>query len=42
VKAGEPGQGMASAVEKVGEVLKRILPPRPTNPDELPNRVIEL
>jgi len=42
VKAGEPGQGMASAVEKVGEVLKRILPPRPTKPDELPNRVIEL
>jgi uncharacterized membrane protein len=33
---------MASAVEKVGEVLKRILPPKPTNPDELPNRLIEL
>ena len=42
VKAGEPGRGMANAVEKVGEVLKRILPPRPTNPDELPNRLIEL
>jgi putative membrane protein len=42
VKAGEPGRGMANAVEKVGEVLKRILPPKPTNPDELPNRLIEL
>ena len=36
VKAGEPGQGMANAVEKVGEVLKRILPPKPTNPDSCP------
>ena len=42
VKAGQPGPGMATAVEKVGEVLKRILPPRPANPDELPNRLIEL
>ena len=42
VRAGRPGLGMAKAVEQVGEVLKRILPPKPTNPDELPNRLIEL
>lgn len=42
LKAGQPGVGMAKAVEQVGEVLKRILPPKPTNPDELPNRLIEL
>ena len=42
VKAGRPGQGMARAVEKVGEVLIRILPPSHDNPNELPDRVIEL
>lgn len=42
VKAGRPGQGMAAAVEKVGEVLKRILPPTLDNPNELPDRLIEL
>ena len=42
VKAGRPGQGLAKAVEQVGEVLVRILPPRVDNPNELPDRVVEL
>ena len=42
VKAGRPGQGLARAVEEVGKVLIRILPPSADNPNELPDRVIEL
>jgi putative membrane protein len=42
VKAGRPGQGMALAVDKIGAVLAEILPPAADNPDELPNRLIEL
>ena len=42
VKAGRPGQGLAKAVEQVGAVLVRILPPRGDNPNELPDRVVEL
>jgi putative membrane protein len=42
VKAGRPGEGMARAVEKVGAVLARILPPAADNPNELPDRLVEL
>ncbi len=42
VKAGRPGQGMALAVEKIGAVLAPILPPTLDNPNELPDRLIEL
>jgi putative membrane protein len=42
VKAGRPGEGLALAVAKVGEVLARILPPASENPNELPDRVVEL
>jgi len=42
VKAGRPGRGMALAVEKIGAVLAALLPPKQDNPDELPNRLIEL
>lgn len=42
VKAGRPGEGMARAVEKIGGVLTGILPPNAINPDELPDRVVEL
>ena len=42
VKAGRPGQGMALAVEKIGAVLAPILPPTGDNPNELPDRLIEL
>ena len=42
VKAGRPGAGMAAAVEKVSAVLARIVPRRSENPNELPDRLIEL
>jgi putative membrane protein len=42
VKAGRPGEGMARAVEKIGEVLAKCLPPTLDNPNELPDRLIEL
>jgi putative membrane protein len=42
VKAGRPGEGMAKAVEKVGEVLATCLPNTIGNPNELPDRLIEL
>ena len=42
VKAGRPGAGMAKAVERVGAVLARILPPKGDNPNELPDRLVEL
>ena len=42
VKAGRPGEGIALAVGKVGEVLAQCLPPTLDNPNELPDRLIEL
>ncbi|HEX8307836.1 MAG TPA: hypothetical protein VF645_05395 [Allosphingosinicella sp.] len=42
VKAGRPGEGMGQAVEKIGEVLAICLPPTLDNPNELPDRLIEL
>ncbi|MEA3066491.1 MAG: putative rane protein [Sphingomonadales bacterium] len=42
VKAGRTGEGMALAVEKIGEVLATCLPPTLDNPNELPDRLIEL
>lgn len=42
VKAGRPGEGMALAVEKIGDVLAQCLPPTLDNPNELPDRLIEL
>lgn len=42
VKAGRPGPGLALAIERIGAVLAPILPPTHDNPDELPNRVIQL
>ena len=42
VKAGRPGEGMALAVAKIGEVLAECLPPTLDNPNELPDRLIEL
>ena len=42
VKAGRPGAGMAAAVEKVGVVLARVVPKASQNPNELPDRLIEL
>jgi putative membrane protein len=42
VKAGRPGAGMAQAVERVAAVLARVLPPKGDNPNELPDRLVEL
>ena len=42
VKADRPGEGMVQAVGKVGAVLARILPPNLDNPNELPDRLVEL
>lgn len=42
VKAGRIGAGMALAVDKISEVLARCLPPTLDNPNELPDRLIEL
>ena len=42
IKAGRPGEGMALAIEKIGAVLACLLPPPTDNPDELPNRLVEL
>jgi putative membrane protein len=42
VKSGRPGEGMALAVDKIGEVLARSLPPTLDNPNELPDRLIEI
>jgi len=42
LKAGRPGRGMAVAVEKIGAVLAPILPPTGNNPNELPDRLVEL
>jgi putative membrane protein len=42
VKAGRPGAGMAKAVERVGSVLTEHFPKSLDNPNELPDRLIEL
>ena len=42
VKAGRPGEGMVLAVEKIGAVLARILPKTLADPNELPDRLVEL
>jgi putative membrane protein len=42
VKAGRPGEGMALAVGRIGDVLAECLPPTLDNPNELPDRLIEL
>lgn len=42
VKAGRPGEGVAAAVRKMGEVLAECLPPSLDNPNELSDRLIEL
>lgn len=42
IKGGKPGEGMALAVEKIGAVLAQHLPPTHDNPNEIPDRLIEL
>jgi putative membrane protein len=42
IKAGRPGEGLVQAIEKIGEVLAKCLPAKSENPNELPDRLIEL
>ena len=42
MKAGRPGEGLAKAVERIGAVLAGVLPPADANPNELPDRLVEL
>lgn len=41
-KAGEPGQGIAEAVEQIGVILTKHFPKTDNNPNELPDKLIEL
>ena len=42
VRKGEPGAGMAEAVRQMGAVLTEHFPRGSENPNELPDRLIEL
>jgi putative membrane protein len=42
VRGGEPGAGMAEAVRQMGVVLAEHFPKGDDNPNELPDRLIEL
>ena len=42
VRAGEPGKGMAAAVTQVGVLLAEHFPHSDDNPNELPDRLIEI
>ena len=42
VKAGNPGAGVAAAVAQMGVVLAEHFPKGSENPNELPDRLIEL
>jgi putative membrane protein len=42
LRENRPGEGMAAAVEKIGDVLATHFPRTGTDPDEIPNRMITL
>jgi putative membrane protein len=42
LKAGRTAEGLAAAVEICGDVLAERFPPRPDNPNELPDEVVEI
>jgi putative membrane protein len=42
LKAGRPGEGMAAAVKAIGDILAEHFPHTGTDPDEMPNRMIQL
>lgn len=42
VKDGRPGDGLARAIENIAAVLARVVPPDAANPNELPDRLVEL
>jgi putative membrane protein len=42
IKDGRPGDGFVAAVGLCGAELARYFPPETLNPDELPNKVVEI
>ena len=42
LKRGEAAEGFEAAIGQVGAVLAAHFPPRPRDPDELPNRLVEM
>lgn len=42
IKAGRPGEGLAGAIGKIAAVLAEVVPPAAANPNELPDRLVEL
>jgi putative membrane protein len=44
IKAGRPGDGFVAAIEQCGAVLAQHFPVEPgsVNPDELPDRLVEI
>jgi len=42
IRHDRPGEGMAKAIERIGAILATILPPKADNPNELPDRLVEL
>jgi putative membrane protein len=42
VKEGRPGEGMALAVDRIGEVLATVLPKSLDDPNQIPDRLIEI
>lgn len=42
LKAGRPGDGFVAAIEMCGAVLAQHFPPGALNPDELPNKLVEI
>lgn len=42
VRAGEPGEGMVQAIDRIGRILARHVPRSPDDRNELPDRLIEL
>ncbi|HYZ48105.1 MAG TPA: hypothetical protein VE567_04350, partial [Sphingomonas sp.] len=42
VRGGRPGDGMAAAIGRIGDVLAKHFPRTDTDPNELPDRLIRL
>lgn len=42
LRRGEPAAGFEAAVAQAGAILARHFPPQPHDPDELPNRLVEM